>query len=388
MPIQSKLPRVGTTIFTVMSRLAQECQAINLSQGFPDFDCPEGLLERIQYYMRNGFNQYSPMSGIPKLRQAIAQKVERSYHTPVDPEEEINVFSGASEALFCGVAALIHPGDEVIILEPAYDLYGPVIELFGGVPVPVPLSHPTYLPDWDLVQAKLTPQTQMIIVNSPHNPSGSCFREEDWLRLEKIAQQHDLWVLSDEVYEHIFFEGARPRSLWQYPGLRERGVAVFSFGKTFHITGWKIGYALAPAPIMHEIRKIHQFNTFATFTPAQHALADFLQDPENYEYLGAFFQKRRDYFQDLMADTPFELIPSYGTYFQMASFAHLSPENDLDYAQRITREVGVATIPVSSFYTQGSERQVIRFCFAKNYQTLDAAAERLREKKELLYQTS
>ena len=382
--INSKLPNLGTTIFTIMSAMAREYNAINLSQGFPDFDCDSELIDLVTHYMKSGANQYAPMTGRKELRDAIAQTILKVYDCELDSDEEITVVSGASEAIFNAIAAVIKPGDEVIILEPAYDLYKPVTELFGGQIVPVPLNIPDYSVDWNKVKAAISPKTKLIIINTPHNPSGTTLKDQDLQTLQELVKGTNILIISDEVYEHIIFDKQQHCSVLRYPELKDRSFAVFSFGKTFHATGWKIGYCVAPPALSKEFRKIHQFNTFATFTPAQLALADFLQNPDHYQSLGAFYQERRDKFQVLMRETPFELMKSEGTYFQLASYGHLSQENDLDYVKRLTKEVGVAMIPLSPFYGDSVDHKMVRFCFAKRYDTLEQAVEKLTQNSHLL----
>ncbi|HAI75265.1 MAG TPA: methionine aminotransferase [Microscillaceae bacterium] len=375
--IRSKLPQVGTTIFTVMSQLAQEHQAINLSQGFPDFDPDPKLLTFVTEAMQKGFNQYAPMAGLPLLRERIAEKTAALYGAEVHPMDEITVVSGASEALFNAIMALVEPGDEVIIFEPAYDLYTPAIQLAQGKVVPISLNATDYSIPWAEVAQKLTPKTKLLILNTPHNPTGSILQQTDFEQLTALLVNHSAWVLSDEVYEHIIFDGHQHQSVLRYPALRERSLVVSSFGKTYHTTGWKIGYCIAPPALTAEFRKVHQFNTFSTPTPLQHALAAFLPFREAYLELSAFYQERRDFFAQLLAQTPFRLLPCQGTYFQLASYGHLSQEPDTVYARRLTQEIGVASIPVSVFYTDQVDNKVIRFCFAKKYETMERAVERL-----------
>lgn len=386
--LTSKLPNLGTTIFTRMSRLAAQENAVNLSQGFPDFNCHPELMERVTYHMRAGRNQYAPSSGLMPLRERIAEKVEAAYGYAPHPETEITITSGASEVLFNALAATVRPGDEVLVFEPAFDLYQPVVELFGGSVVSVPLRSDTYAIDWASTEAALTERTRIVITNTPHNPSGAVLSAEDMQQLETLVLRYDLLLISDEVYEHIIFDGQAHQSVLRYPKLRERSFAVFSFGKTFHATGWKVGYCIAPPHLSTEFRKVHQYNTFATFTPAQFALADFLENPAHYQELPAFYQKHRDKFQELLAETAFTLIPCQGTYFQLAQYGHLSDENDTDYAERLTREVGVATIPVSVFYQDKTDRKVLRFCFAKQFETMEQAVERLLQNEAYLTKLS
>jgi methionine aminotransferase len=375
--LDSKLPKVGTTIFSLMSKLAQECQAINLSQGFPDFECHPELIEGVTHYMKQGANQYCPTAGLPALREQIALKTERDHGISIDPETEITVHSGASEAIFNIIAAVVKADDEVIIFEPAYDLYKPVIELFEGKVVPISLNAEDFSLDWEKARTAITPKTRLLIINTPHNPSGTTLKAKDMQTLTDLVKDTPILVIGDEVYEHIIFDGKAHQSVLRYPELRERSFAVFSFGKTFHVTGWRVGYCIAPPALTNELRKIHQYNTFSTFTPAQYALADFLKDETHYQELPSFYQARRDKIREWLSDTAFKLLPCEGTYFQTVSYGHLSQENDIEYAQRLTREVGVATIPFSPFYTQAEDHKHLRFCFAKKYETMEQAMEKL-----------
>ncbi len=377
----SKLPEVGTTIFTVMSALAAEEGALNLSQGFPDFDGPEELIDRVRYYLSHGFNQYPPMTGVPSLREAIARKVGDLYGAAVDPVTEVTVTSGATEALFCAIAAVVHPGDEVIIFDPAYDSYEPVVALQGGISRHVPLQPPGYRVDWNRVEAAVNRKTRLLIFNTPHNPTGTVWRPEDLERLQALAIRHGFYVLADEVYEHVIFDGRPHQSVCRYPELFARSFAVFSFGKTYHVTGWKIGYCVAPAPLSAEFRKVHQFVTFTSNTPVQHGLADFLTShPEHHLGLGAFYQRKRDLFCDLLAGSKFSLVPSAGTYFQLLGYRRFSNEADRELAFRLTRQAKIASIPVSIFYDvpQRNDHRVLRFCFCKDDDTLRRGAEILR----------
>lgn len=376
-PIRSRLPDVGTTIFTVMSRMAQECGAINLSQGFPDFNAEDVLFERVAHWMRSGHNQYAPMAGVLPLREAIARKVAELYATAYDVEREITVTAGATQALFTAVAALVHPGDEVIVFEPVYDSYAPAIELQGGKVVRMRLSAPDYRPDWDAVAAAVGPRTRMIMINSPHNPTATVWEAADFDRLAALLRDTGIVVVSDEVYEHIVFDGVAHRSCAAHPELAGRSVVVSSFGKTYHITGWKVGYVVAPAELMAEFRKVHQFNVFTVSTPVQHALADYMADAARHLGLAAFYQAKRDFFRQALAGSRFELLPSAGTYFQLARYDAISDRPDRDFVEYLTREVGVAAIPVSAFFADGTDERVVRFCFAKNEATLAAACERL-----------
>jgi methionine aminotransferase len=373
----SKLPTVGTTIFTVMSKLAAEVGAINLSQGFPGFDCSPELVSLVEQYMRKGFNQYAPMAGVPALREALAQKTFDQYDVSYDPETEITVTSGATEAIFAAIAAVVRPGDEVIVFEPAYDSYVPAIELNGGVPVYVTLTPPDYTVDWQLVAEKITSKTRMILVNTPHNPTGHVWTTDDLAELAKLVRDKDIWIMSDEVYEHILFDGRAHHSLMTHPELRERTFVVGSFGKTFHITGWKVGYCLAPAELTVEFRKVHQYLTFSTVTPIQYALADYLQQPEHYWQLPDFYQRKRDLFLAGLRQSRFRFKPAEGSFFQTVSYAGITDEPDYNLAVRLTHEIGVASIPVSVFYNQKNDYKILRFCFAKEDAVLQEAAERL-----------
>ena len=376
-PIQSRLPNVGTTIFTVMSRMAQECGAINLSQGFPDFNAEDVLFERVAHWMRAGHNQYAQMAGMPVLREAIAEKVEALYGAAYDVEREITVTAGATQALFTAVAALVHPGDEVIVFEPVYDSYAPAIELQGGKVVRLRLAAPDYRPDWTAVAAAITPRTRMIMINSPHNPTATLWSAADMAQLEALTRGTGIVIVSDEVYEHIVFDGAGHESCARHPELAARSLIVSSFGKTYHITGWKVGYVIGPAQLMAEFRKVHQFNVFTVNTPVQLALADYMQDTSRHLGLAAFYQAKRDFFTAAMAGSRFELLPSRGTYFQLARYGAISDMADTDFVEHLTRKVGVAAIPVSAFFVDGRDDGIIRFCFAKNEATLAAACERL-----------
>ncbi|HBA33889.1 MAG TPA: methionine aminotransferase [Gammaproteobacteria bacterium] len=375
MHIPSKLPDVGTTIFTVMSALANEHSAINLSQGFPDFSCPEELIESVHRFMREGYNQYPPMSGIPQLRQAIADKYASLYQTALDADTEVTVTSGATEALFCAITALVNPGDEVIIFDPAYDAYEPVIQLSGGITRRIKLSYPDYAIDWDQVKACINAKTRLIILNNPHNPTGSILTSHDIQNLQALVSNTPVFLLADEVYEHIVFDGAQHQSLLRFEDLRTRSFVVSSFGKTYHMTGWKIGYCIAPPEMSTEFRKIHQFNTFTTCTPMQYALAEFLQYSEYYRSLGEFYQNKRNHFLDSMKPSRFKALPCHGTYFQLMSYADITDQQDIEFARKLTTESGIASIPVSVFYGDGCDEKVLRFCFAKDTKTLNKAAE-------------
>ena len=376
-PIESRLPHVGTTIFTVMSRLAQECGAINLSQGFPDFNADDLLFERVAHWMRAGHNQYAPMAGTAALRAAIAAKVETLYGTAYDVEREITVTAGATQALFTAVTACVRAGDEVIVFEPVYDAYVPAIELAGGKVVRMRLAAPDYRPDWDAVAAAIGPRTRMIMINTPHNPTATVWTRDDLDRLAALVRGTGIVVVADEVYEHIVFDGAAHASCAAHPELAQRSFVVSSFGKTYHITGWKIGYVVGPAALMAEFRKVHQFNVFTVHAPSQLAIAEYMQDAARHLRLAAFYQEKRDFFRQLMAATPFDLLPCRGTYFQLARYDRISDLPDRAFAEWMTREVGVAVIPVSVFNADSRDDKVVRFCFAKREETLQAAAERL-----------
>ncbi len=375
--IDSRFPDMGTTIFTVMSRLAAECGAVNLSQGFPDFQAEPALFDAVHRHMLAGRNQYAPMAGMPELRQAIVDKVAALYGVRYDVESEVTVTAGATQAIFTTIAAFVRPGDEVIVFEPVYDSYVPAIETVGGTAVYAQLSFPDYVPDWDQVAQLVTPKTRMIIVNSPHNPTGSLLSTVDREKLAKLISGTNIVVLSDEVYEHILFDGEPHASLCAHPELAARSIVVSSFGKTYHITGWKIGYVVGPAALMAEFRKVHQFNVFTVHAPSQLGLAEYMQDAGRHLRLAAFYQEKRDFFRELLAATPFELLPCRGTYFQLARYDRISDLPDREFAEWMTREVGVAVIPVSVFYADGRDDRVVRFCFAKQESTLKAAAERL-----------
>ncbi len=375
--IDSRFPQMATTIFTVMSRLAAECGAVNLSQGFPDFQAEPSLFDAMHRHMLAGRNQYAPMAGMPELRQAIVDKVERLYGPRFDVESEVTVTAGATQAIFTAIAAFVRPGDEVIVFEPVYDSYVPAIETVGGTAVYAQLSFPDYVPDWAQVAQLISPKTRMIIVNSPHNPTGSLLSAVDREKLAKLITGTQIVVLSDEVYEHILFDGEIHASLCAHPQLAARTLVVSSFGKTFHITGWKIGYVVGPAELMAEFRKVHQFNVFTVHGPSQLALADYMQEADRHLRLAAFYQEKRDFFGALMAPTPFELLPCRGTYFQLASYQRISDLPDREFAEWMTRTIGVAVIPVSAFYAHGHDDRVVRFCFAKQDKTLMEAAARV-----------
>ncbi len=375
--IQSKLPHVGTTIFTVMSRLAAEHGAVNLGQGFPDFAPSPELVELVAKAMQTGHNQYAPMEGVMALREGIAAKTEMLYGFAPDPATQITVTSGGTEALFAAISAVIRPGDEAIVLEPCYDSYIPAIELNGGTAVRVPLTPATYAIDWEVLKQSITSRTKLLMVNTPHNPTGTVLTANDIQQLAALLRDTGIFLISDEVYEHIIFDGEPHWSALREPALRERTFVVSSFGKTYHTTGWKLGYCVAPQALTKEFRKVHQYLTFSSFTPVQYALAEYLQRPEHYLELPRFYGQKRDYFLQLMAQTPFRMLLCRGSYFALASYAHLSNEPDFDFAVRLTKEAGVATVPVSVFYQDRTDHKILRFCFAKKEETLERAVERL-----------
>lgn len=376
--VNSKLPNTGTTIFTVMTKLANEEEAINLSQGFPDFDCPDKIKELVNHYMSNGQNQYAPMQGVPKLREAIADKVEKLYSAKYDPDKEINVTAGATQAIYTALTAIVREGDEVIVFEPAYDSYVPAIELCGGTPIFIQLKAPDYHIDWKEVQKLVNHHTKAIIINTPHNPTGSIMNAGDMQQLEKITKGTDIIIISDEVYEHIIFDGYEHQSIARYPKLAERSFVVSSFGKTFHNTGWKIGYILAPQNLMEEFRKVHQFNVFTVNNPMQHAIADFMNDTFHwYADLSKFYQEKRDFFNKCIKGSRFTFTPSAGTYFQLLRYKDISNDKDTDFSVKLTKETKVASIPISVFYHEKIDDKFIRFCFAKSHDTLEKAAELL-----------
>ena len=377
--IHSRLPRVGTTIFTVMSALAQEHGAVNLGQGFPDFDCDPALLQLVSDAMREGLNQYPPMAGVPQLRQAMSDKVLALYGRHYDPATEITVTAGATQAILTAVLACVHPGDEVIVLEPCYDSYGPNIELAGGRAVRVPLTPGSFRPDFQRLAAAMTPRTRLMIINSPHNPSATVWTQEEMSQLAQLLAPSDVLLISDEVYEHMVFEGSSHVSAASVPTLAERSFVVSSFGKTYHVTGWKVGTVLAPAALMAEFRKVHQFNVFTVNTPMQHALARYMADPGPYRDLPAFYQRKRDLFCTGLKQTRLRVLPSQGSYFQLVDYSEVSDLPEADFCQWLTREIGVAAIPLSVFYDQGFEQRLARLCFAKQDATLQTALQRLQK---------
>jgi methionine aminotransferase len=374
---QSKLPGTGTNIFSVMSKLAEEHKAINLSQGFPDYEADPKLIEYVADAMKQGFNQYAPMTGLPVLRELIAEKLNNLYGADYHPETEVTVTAGGTQAIFTALNAYINAGDEVIIFEPAYDCYAPTIKMLGGLVKPYQLAPPNYEIDWEMVKKLFSANTKMIILNSPQNPTGCVLSEKDIKALIKLTKNTDIMILSDEVYEHIIFDGKKHQSVALYPELRERSFIVASFGKLLHTTGWKLGYCIAPEALMKEFRKVHQFNVFSVNTPMQLGVAKYLKDPQSYLGLSAFFQQKRDLFRSLLAETKFKLLPCNGSYFQCVSYEHLSDEKDVAMAERLIKEYGVASIPVSAFYIRNTDHHVLRFCFAKKQETLEKAVERL-----------
>ena len=377
--LQSRLPRVGTTIFTVMSALATDHQAVNLGQGFPDFACDPALIDQVTAAMQAGHNQYPPMPGVPALRQAVAAKIALLHGRTYNADSEITITAGATQAIITAILAVVHPGDEVIVLEPCYDSYVPNIELAGGVVVRVPLTPGSFRPDFAKIAAAMTPKTRALLINTPHNPSATVWSQADMLALQDLLAPTNVLLISDEVYEHMVFDGHAHESASRYPGLAARAFVVSSFGKTFHVTGWKVGTIAAPAALMAEFRKVHQFNVFTVNTPVQHALAAYLDNPSPYQDLPAFYQRKRDLFRDGLAATKFKLLPSQGSYFQCVDISEVSDLGEADFCQWLTREIGVAAIPLSAFYGDGFDQRVVRFCFAKQDTTLLAALERLKK---------
>lgn len=375
--IVSKLPAVGTTIFTVMSQLAAQHQAVNLGQGFPDFAMSERLTGLVDKAMRNQYNQYTHMNGYPLLREQLAAKVATLYGTSINPDTDITVTPGGTYAIYTSLTTVLKAGDEVIVFEPAYDSYIPTIEINGAQAIRIPLTYPAYSIPWNEVRAKINARTRMIMINSPHNPTGAVLSAADMQELLSIVEGTNLLILSDEVYEHLIFDGLQHESILRYPELLKRSFVCFSFGKTYHCTGWKLGYCISSPELMHEFRKVHQFNCFSCDTPKQVALAEYLTDAEAYTTLGAMMQQKRDYFRTKMSSTPFTCIPSHGSYFECYSYAAISDEPDTEFAKRLTIDYGVATIPVSAFYQDKKDDKVVRFCFAKKESTLDDAIEKL-----------
>ncbi len=377
--VPSKLPQVGTTIFTVMSALAAEHGAVNLGQGFPDFACDPALVDAVTRAMQAGHNQYPPMTGVPALRQAVARKIEALHGRAYDANAEITITAGATQAILTAILATVRPGDEVIVLEPCYDSYVPNIELAGGTVVRVPLVPGSFRPDFAAIGAAITPRTRAIIVNTPHNPSATVWTEQDMLALQELLAPTDVLLISDEVYEHMVFDGAQHQSAARFPGLAARAFIVSSFGKTFHVTGWKVGTVAAPAPLTAEFRKVHQFNVFTVNTPMQHGLAAYLEDPAPYLQLPAFYQAKRDLFRQGLEGSRLKLLPSTGSYFQCVDISAVSDLGEADFCQWLTREIGVAAIPLSAFYGDGFDQRVVRFCFAKQDATLREAITRLQK---------
>ena len=375
----SKLPNIGTTIFTIMSQLANTHNAINLSQGFPNYNSDQKLTDLVNKAMNSGYNQYAPMAGNLDLRLAISNKYQRLYNNTYHPENEITVTSGATQGIYCIISAFIRPNDEVIIFKPAYDCYEPAVEVNGGGAIPIQLSAPNYKVDWNEVASKITSKTKMILINSPHNPSGTIWSKEDMLQLQKLTDNTDIIVLSDEVYEHIVFDGAQHQSACLFHGLKQRSFITASFGKTFHNTGWKIGYTCGPEALMEEFRKVHQFNVFSVHHPSQKGIADYMQDEKTYLGLNTFFQQKRDLFLSLIKDSKFKIKPSKGTYFQVLDYSDITDEYDVDFAKRLTTDFGIASIPLSVFNENNQDDKVLRFCFAKTDKTLVKAAEILNK---------
>lgn len=375
--IDSKLPEVGTTIFTVMSSLAAELGAVNLGQGFPDFPMSEALVSLVDKAMRDGYNQYAHMNGLAALREVLAAKIFGLYGTSLNPDSQITITPGGTYAIYTALTTILRPGDEVIVFEPAYDSYIPNVVINGAVPVRIDLQFPDYRIDWELVRKKITPRTRLIMLNTPHNPTGAILRAADIEQLRAIVKDTNIFIHCDEVYEHLIFDGQPHQSILRYPDLLERSFVSFSFGKVYHCTGWKLGYSVSSPTLMKEFRKVHQFNCFSCHTPSQVGLAQYLTDPQTYLSLSSFLQQKRDFFRKLMEGTRFTPLPSYGSYFQLYSYDRISDEADKDFAIRTTKEYGVATIPVSVFYTAGKDDRVVRFCFAKKEETLEKAAERL-----------
>ncbi|MGI9542847.1 MAG: methionine aminotransferase [Cyclobacteriaceae bacterium] len=374
-PINSKLPDEGTTIFTIMSKMALDHGAINLSQGFPDFDISAELIDLVHKFMQKGANQYAPMQGVPAFREAISSKIKTCYDADLDPISEITVTAGATEALYSAITALVEPGDEVIIFDPAYDLYHPAVLLNQGIPIHITLTAPDFAIDWSQVEDRITNRTKLIVVNTPNNPAGVTLSPNDLDQLTKLVEKHGMYLLSDEAYEHIIFDKTLHQSILRYPALREQGIAISSFGKTFHATGWKIGYLAANKRLTEEIRKVHQFVTFSINTPIQHALAAYLEQPDHYLQLPDFYQSKRDYFLELMAGSRFKPLKCQGTYFQVMDYTGMSDLSDMEMAEWMTKTQGVAAIPFSVFYQHAPEQKLLRFCFAKKESTLEQAAE-------------
>ncbi|RVU00614.1 aminotransferase class I/II-fold pyridoxal phosphate-dependent enzyme [Mucilaginibacter limnophilus] len=376
-PFISKLPQVGTTIFTTMSALAAETGAINLSQGYPDYDCPPELTEMVNNALKSGHNQYAPMAGVMALREQIAIKTERLYGATYNPDNEITITAGGTQALFTAISTVVNPNDEVIIFEPAYDSYAPAIRLMGGVVKSLSLEPPDYSINWEMVKRLISNRTKMIILNTPHNPTATILRKEDIQQLYSIIKNQDIFILSDEVYEHLIYDGETHESIARYPELRDRSFIVASFGKPLHATGWKIGYCIAPEYMTKEFRKIHQYQVFSVNTPMQYGITEFIKNEQYFTDLASFFQQKRDHFRQGLEETRFKMLPCYGSYFQSVYYDAISTEKDTEFVQRLIKEAGVAAIPTSVFYSKGTDFNVIRFCFAKTQETLDKAVERL-----------
>ncbi len=377
--ITSKLPGTESSIFAIMSALANETGAINLSQGFPDFPVSEKLIELVHKYMKNGMNQYAPMIGVQTLREVISEKIYNTYGASYHPEKEINITAGATQALYTIISAVVHDGDEVLIFEPAYDSYIPAIRINGGIPIHAQLQAPDYHIDWDIVKKMINKNTKMIIINSPQNPTGSILKKEDLKMLSKLTEKTDIVIISDEVYEHLIYDGIRHESVCLYPELAERSYILYSFGKTLHATGWKMGYVVAPENLMKEFRKVHQFNVFTCNTPIQYAIAEYLKDKENYIHLKNFYQQKRDFFVNQIKNSRFKVVPCYGTYFQLLDFSKITEEKETDFAIRMTKEYKLASIPLSPFYHNNKDNKMLRFCFAKTEDTMKKAAEILNK---------
>lgn len=374
MNIESKLPEVGTTIFTVMSQLATQYKAVNLSQGFPDYECSKELMSLVEHYMKAGFNQYAPMAGLMSLRERIVEKQEKLHHTIYNPETEITITAGGTQALFASIACIIRPDDEVIIFEPSYDSYAPAVKLFGGIVRPIELNAPDYNINWDEVKKMINAKTRMIILNNPNNPTGRVLEENDIKSLIELTRNSNIIILSDEVYEHLIYDGKKHLSLSRFPELKARSFIIASFGKLLHATGWKVGYCLAPENLMKEFRKAHQFEVFSVNSFIQHAIAGFLQNEANYLEISNLFQEKKDFFHNLMSQTRFDLLTCHGSYFQTVQYKRISDEKDTELTMRLIKEFGVACIPVSAFYSKGTDQHVLRFCFAKKNETLEKAA--------------
>jgi len=373
--LHSKLLKTETSIFAVMTGLAKEYGAVNLSQGFPDFPISEELIDRVTYYMKSGFNQYAPMTGVDELRKAISLMFRHNHDAYYHPDREINITAGGTQALYAAIAAFVRKDDEVIIFEPAYDSYGPAVQLNGGIVKYARLEFPDFRINWDELPRLINHRTKMVIINTPHNPTGSVLREEDLIKLERLLEGRDIVVLSDEVYEHLIFENIQHQSVCRFPKLASRSLLVGSFGKTFHATGWKTGFVLAPENLMKEFRKAHQFIVFASNTPIQYAISDYINNPANYLYLGKFYQEKRDLFVEKVKASRFNILPCFGTYFQLLDYSSISDENEMDFAVQLVKEYGIAAVPVSPFYHNKSDNKVLRFCFAKQEETIDKARE-------------